>query len=70
MKTLFNLLDLECSFPSVNSKYYLFKEVLQVQFIKLYYLCLGLYIALFIIKFLIRHKWQVSVLLGWPGAIP
>jgi len=63
MKNLFNLPVLKGSFPSCKSMYYVFKEVFQVQFIKLYYLNLGLYFTLLIIKFLVLHKWQVSVLL-------
>jgi len=49
------------------------KEVFPIQFLKLYYLnlgniiyniilpTLGLYLILFINKFLTLHKWQVSV---------
>ena len=42
MKNLFNLPVLKGNFPTRNSKYYLFKEVFQAQFIKLYYLNLDL----------------------------
>jgi hypothetical protein len=42
MKTILKLSVLKGNFPRCNSKYYLFKEVFQVQFIKLYYINVGL----------------------------